>query len=284
MKPRAALLMILPALVLFAVTFIAPLLLVGRLSFYQSDYVHTAYVGFQNYIDAFRDTYFLKSFVNSSVMTIMLAPLITIVAYTVASAISDYSEKVQAAARFLFYVPGLTSGLIMGILWLWILDRSGLVNNFIVSFGGEPVPWLYDLWPARFSIVLVSTFSGMGGYIILYAVTMHAIPEELRDAAKVDGASGRQYKKLIQRPLMMPTILLALLLSIVGTMQLWESIYMLTAEGGPEGGTASPVYEIFLTAFKFGKAGYAAAKGIILMLVLIAILLIKNRVEGWLRK
>jgi len=171
----------------------------------------------------------------------------------------------------------------MALLWAWILDRSGMINNFLAVAGIAAIPWLYDAWPARISIVLVSISSGVGGYIILYAVTMHAIPEELRDAAKIDGASTRQYKRLIQRPLMMPTVMLALLLAIVGTMQLWESIYVLTSEGGPEGSTASPAYEIFLTAFRFGKAGLAAAKGVILMAVLVAIILVKNRVEKWLR-
>jgi multiple sugar transport system permease protein len=282
MKRGAALLMILPVTILFVVTFIAPLIMVGRLSFFRSDYVNTAFVGVQNYIDAFSDTYFLKSFVNSFVMTVMIAPMITIGAYTIASAISDYGKKTQAAARFLFYVPGLASGLIMGLLWAWILDRTGLINNLLAAMNIAAVPWLYDAWPARLSVAIVSTSTGVGGYIILYSVTMHAIPDEMKDAAKIDGASGRQYKRYIQLPLMMPTVMLTLLLSIVGTMQIWETIYVLTAEGGPEGSTASPVYEIFLTAFKFGKAGYAAAKGIILLVVLALIIVIKNRIEKWL--
>lgn len=273
--------MLLPAAVLFVVTFLWPAVLVVRLSFFQTDYLTMQFVGFDNYINAGKDVYFRKSFLNSILMTAMLSPIITIGAYTVASAISDYSEKIQAAARFLFYVPGLTSGLIMGLLWQWILDRAGLINGMLGVLGIEAVPWLSAVWPARFSIVMVSLMSGIGGYIILYAVTMHAIPDELRDAAMIDGASGRQYKRYIQLPLMMPTILLALLLAIVGIMQLWESIYVLTGEGGPEGSTASPVYEIFLTAFKFGKSGLAAAKGIILVAVIALIIFMQRKVQSW---
>lgn len=276
--------MILPITILFVVTFIAPLVMVGRLSFFKTDYVTSSYVGFQNYVDAFRDSYFTKSFFNSFIMTLMIAPMITMGAYTIASAISDYNEKMQAAARFLFYIPGLTSGIIMGLLWAWILDRTGLINNFLASFNIAAVPWLYDAWPARLSVAIVSTSTGVDGYIILYSVTMHSIPDEMKDAAKIDGATGRQYKRYIQLPLMMPTVMLTLLLSIVGTMQIWETIYVLTAQGGPEGSTASPVYEIFMTAFMFGKAGLAAAKGIILLVVIATIVIVKNRIEKWLAR
>ena len=78
-----------------------------------------------------------------------------------------------------------------------------------------------------------------------------------------------------------PTILLALLLLIVGIMQMWETIYVLTGEGGPGGSTASPAYDIFQTAFRFGRQSYAAAKGIILMFVIASILILKKQVERW---
>jgi len=282
MKLRAALLMVLPATVLFIITFLIPLVMVGRLSFFKTDYMTTAYVGMQNYVTAVRDSYFTKSFVNSFVMVLMVAPMITVVAYKIASWISDYSEKVQAAARFLFYVPGLTSGLIMGLLWAWILDRAGLLNGILGIIGIPEVPWLVEVWPARASIVIASLSSGIGGYIILYSITMHSIPAEYQEQASVDGATRGQYKRLVQLPIMMPTIMLALLLSISGTMQTWETIYVLTAAGGPEGSTASPVYEIFMTAFMFGKAGLAAAKGVILLGVIAAILAVKQRVQNWL--
>lgn len=275
--------MIAPATAFFVVTFLVPLVLVGRLSLFKTDYITSEYVGFSNYVTAALDPYFQKSFFNSFILTLMIAPVITVGSYTIASAISDYSEKVQSAARFLFYVPGLISGLIMGLLWAWVLDRAGLINNFLAVVGIAAIPWLYDAWPARVSIAIVSTFSGIGGYVIMYAVTMHSIPQEMKDAARVDGASGRQYKKYIQLPMMMPTIMLALLLSIVGTMQIWESIYVLTAQGGPEGSTSSPAYEIWMTAFKFGKAGLAAAKGVILSVVLVLIILLKNRIEKWIK-
>jgi len=121
-------------------------------------------------------------------------------------------------------------------------------------------------------------------FVILFSAAMLAIPTELKDAALIDGATERQYRRLIVRPILMPTILLALLLIVVGTIQLWETIYVLTGEGGPGGATATPVYNIFQTAFKYGRPGYAAAKGIILLVVIGLVVAVQKRIERWARQ
>jgi ABC-type sugar transport system permease subunit len=281
MNKRAALLMLLPAGIFFLLSFLGPMVLVGRLSLYRTDYVTSAFVGFQNYLTAFQDKYFLKSFVNSFIFVGMTAPLMIFAAYKIASLLSQFPPKIQSAGRFIIYIPGLISGLIITLLWGWLLDRNGLVNSVLGTIGVPAVPWLSEAWPARMTISMMSVSSGVGGFVILFAAYMKSIPKDLHDAATVDGASDRQYRKYIVWPIMIPTVLLALLLLITGIMQMWESVYVLFGKGGPEGSAASPVYEIFLTGFKFGKQGLAAAKGIILMVVIAAILLLKQRIEKW---
>jgi ABC-type sugar transport system permease subunit len=278
---RAALLMLLPAGMFFLLSFLGPMVLVGRLSLFQTDYVTTSFIGSQNYVTAFQDKYFLKSFVNSFIFVGMTAPLMIFAAYKIASLLARFPAKVQSAGRFIIYIPGLMSGLIITLLWGWLLGRNGLVNMSLSTVGITAVPWLSEAWPARMTISIMSVSSGVGGFVILFAAYMKSIPKELRDAATVDGASDRQYRRHIVWPIMVPTVLLALLLLITGIMQMWESVYVLFGKGGPEGSAASPVYEIFLTGFKFGKQGLAAAKGVILMFVIAAILLVKQRVEKW---
>jgi multiple sugar transport system permease protein len=168
----------------------------------------------------------------------------------------------------------------MALLWEWFLHRKGLINSAF----GLSIPWLTEKWPSRLSLVMINLTGGLGANTILFSAAMHQLSKELKDAAMIDGASERQYKRYIVRPIMMPTVLLLLLLSIVGMMQIWESIYILWQNGGPEGSMASPVYEIFMTAFQFGKQGLAAAKGVILMLVIATILFIKQRLEKWLKQ
>jgi ABC-type sugar transport system permease subunit len=97
----------------------------------------------------------------------------------------------------------------------------------------------------------------------------------------IDGASPRQYRRYVIRPYLLRTVLLLALLDIVGVMQIWEISYVLFKRGGPEGAVASPVYEIFLTAFFYGQQGYAAAKGIVLAIVIAAMIVGKQRIEAW---
>ena len=281
MSKRAALLMLLPAGAFFLLSFAVPMVLVGRLSFFKVDYVSEEWLGLGNYIGAFQDHYFIKSFFNAFWFVLFITPPIVGGAYWISSMLTGFRERVQSAVRFIVYIPGLASGLIMGLLWAWILMREGLVNQFLSLAGISAIPWLSQPWTARVSISVIVVTSSIGGLVILFAAGMHSLSKELRDAATIDGASERQYKRHIVLPLMMPTILLAVLLEIVGIMQMFETVFVLTGEGGPEGSTASPVYEIFLTAFRFGKSGLAAAKGIILMVVIAAILLVKRRVEKW---
>jgi len=281
MKKSAAFLMLIPAFGFFLLSFVVPMILVSRLSFYRADYVTETFAAFSNYRIALTDPYYIKSFINSFWFVLMITPPMIFSGYKIASFLSDFPEKVQAAGRFIIYVPGLASGLIMALLWGWFLLREGLVNQFLSYFGVAAIPWLSEPWTARIAISVIMIVSSVGGQVILFAASMHSLPKELEDAAKIDGASHGQYKRHIVFPLMIPTILLTVLLQIVGTMQMWETIFVLTGEGGPEGSTASPVYEIFLTAFRFGKSGLAAAKGIILMVVIAGILLIKQRIERW---
>ena len=281
MKTRAALLLIAPAGICFLLSFAVPLILVGRLSFFSTDYMRTEFVGLANFANALRDPYFLKSFVNVGVFVAFIAPLGILIPYQIALFLQRFGRRAQAAGRFICYVPSLTSGLVMGLLWQWLLMRDGLINGFLAHAGLPVVPWLGQPWPARVSVALVALSGGPGTFVILFSAAILAIPRELREAALIDGATERQYRRYVIRPLLMPTVLLALLLTIVGTMQSWETIFVLFSTGGPKGSTATPVYEIFMTAFHYGRAGYAAAKGLILLVVVAAIVVVKQRLEAW---
>ena len=275
--------MLAPALLFYALSFAVPLLVVGRLSLFEADYVRETFVGLRNYAMAFADPYFQKSFVNAFVFVAMVSPTMITISYWTASLLSGFRSRVQAIGRFLLYVPSLASGLIMTLVWRWMLQKAGLLNGLLDLVGIPAIPWLSEAWAARLAVALISIVSGIGGTVIVFAAYMHSIPTELKDVATVDGASDRQYKRQIVLPLMTPAILLVLMLNVVGLMQVWEILYVLFQRGGPEGSTASPVYEIFLTAFQFGRQGYAAAKGVVLMLVIAAMVVVKQRVEKWVR-
>lgn len=281
MKTWAALLMLLPAIASFCLGFVAPMIMVGRLALLDTDFVLEKYVGLGNFKELFRDERFLRSFVNVFLFLIPLVPITIVLTYGTTSMLTRFSDRSQSVGRFISYLPSLTTGLIIALLWRWLLKRDGMINQYLMSWGLQSVAWLTKPWTARLSLILVSLSSGPGALVILCSAAMKSIPAELHDAALMDGASESQYRRLIIRPLMMPTILLITLLVMVGTMQAWETIYVLTGDGGPKGSTATPVYNLFQTAFMWNRPGYAAAKGIILLVVIGIMVFIKQRIEKW---
>lgn len=271
--------LLLPVLVTYVYSFLAPLVIVTRLSLFDSDYIRSTWVGLQNYVECFQDKYFTKTFANTFWFIVMVVPLKMIFCYQMASFLTGFSKRVQAVGRFMLYIPSLTSGLIMTLIWSWFLMREGLFNSILVSAGFQAMPWLHTPWLARLSISMIVIISGVGFYVIVLSASMLSVPKELREVATVDGASMRQYKRYILFPLMLPTVLLCLLLQIVGLAQMFETIYVLTGSGGPEYSTSTPVYDVFQTAFRFGHQSLGAAKGIVLMFAIGAVLGVKTFIE-----
>ena len=281
MKTWAALLMLLPAIGLFLLTFAVPMVMVGRLSLFDTDYVIEKFVGFRNFVELIKDERFLRTFANVLIFLVILIPYSVLLCYGTASMLSRFGKRSQSAGRFVSYLPSLTAGLIMALLWRWLLARGGLVNQYLVSLGFAAVGWFSQPWTARMSMLLVSMSSGPGALVILSSAAISSVPKELHDQAVIDGASESQYRKMIVRPMMWPMIMLIVLLVIVGTMQVWETVYVLTGDGGPKGSTATPVYDLFRTAFIFNRPGYAAAKGLVLLFVIGMLVWVKQRVEKW---
>ena len=281
MKTWAALLMLLPAIALFTLTFAVPMVMVGRLALLDSNYLLEKFVGLGNFKELLRDVRFLRTFLNVMLYLIPLIPYSILLTYGTASMLTRFSPRAQAVGRFVSYLPSLTSGLIGALLWRWVLARDGLVNQYLAAWGLKAVGWFTEPWTARLSMLLVSMSTGPGALVILSSASIASIPKELHDAAVIDGASESQYRRHIIRPLMTPMIMLIVLLCLVGTMQVWETVYVLTGEGGPKGSTSTPVYDLFRTAFIFNRPGYAAAKGIILLIVIGALVYGKQKVERW---
>ncbi len=281
MKLRAALLLLAPAIIMYLFSFVWPIIMVVQLSLLDTNYVSSTFVGLKNFTDAFQDSYFIKSFFNAFIYVVFIVPLTIVISCAIAIFLTDFSKRMQSVSRFIVYLPALASGYIISLLWKWFLMRDGLINHMLSWAGIEPISWLFVPWAARAALSAIEVVSSIGVIVILLSASLQSIPTELHDAAVIDGATESQYKKYIVVPLLMPTVLLASMLMIIGVMKIWSTIYILTPEGGPGGATASPVYEVFLTAFHFGRHGYGAAKGIVLLIIIASIILLKQRVERW---
>jgi multiple sugar transport system permease protein len=146
-------------------------------------------------------------------------------------------------------------------------------------FGLKPVQWLASGRTSWLAVSIVVFSYTLGSQIILFLAGLANIPEDLHDAAKVDGASGWQTATRIDLPLLRPVLAFVLAIQTIGVFQLWETIYVLTF-GGPRGSSASVVFQIYQTAFQFSRYGLGSAMGMVLMVIIIIVTLVQRRFWG----
>jgi ABC-type sugar transport system permease subunit len=274
---RAAVLL-LPAALFFVLAFLVPLVSVVQLSFFQTDYVTTKYVGLQNYLRSFTDPDFLKTFFTAGVYMVMVVPVSIFAGYQLSVRLVRLGNRQRTLFQTIYYLPTLVSGIVISLVWSWVFGRGGVIALGMTALGIEPIAWFAGGWTARMVISFSVAFSSIGGNCIWLCAVLLSIPRDLYDAAKVDGASNGQMSRYITRPLMGYTLTLLAMLQAIGALQYWEAVYAMTS-GGPYKMTATPIYDIYMTAFVYGKHGMAAAKSVLLVFVVATLIGIKKLVE-----
>lgn len=271
--------MLAPSLLFFILFPLTATYLVCHLSFFKTDYLTTQFVGVLNYVTILQDVKFWRSMVNGLFYAATMVPMIVVITTTVALLASDFAPKIQNTVKFALYIPVLGSGIIIANVWKWIYAKDGLLNWLLSLVGIAPLPWLTEPTLAKFAISIMYVFTLMGANLVIVLASIIAVPRQLLEAARIDGASGLQVKFRIVLPIVTPTILLVAMLMIINAMQIWEFVYQLTS-GGPSGATATPVFDIYETAFTYGKYGLASAKALVLMLVILGMVELQKRIEG----
>lgn len=275
---RMAYLMVLPALLVFLLFPAAATYLVGHLSLFKTDYLTWKFVGLQNYINIMSDVKFWRSISNGLFYAAVIVPGMISVALLFAFLACDFSLKAQNAVKVAMYIPCLTAGIIISNVWKWIYAEKGLANWFLGLAGMAPIPWLTDGTVAKIAISIMMIASVFGGYLIIALASIVSIPRQLWEAAHIDGATNLQIKFHIILPNIMPTVYLMIMIGIIQSMQIWEFIYRMTG-GGPSGGTATPVFDIYATAFTYGNYGLASAKSLVLMIIIFILVASQKRIE-----
>jgi ABC-type sugar transport system permease subunit len=275
---RMAYLMVTPAVIFFLLFPAAATYLVGHLSLFKTDYLSSQFVGVLNYVTILSDVKFWRSMVNGLLYAAMIVPMMLAALFVTGLLASDFSTKVQNVVKFVVYIPVLAAGVIIANVWKWIYAKDGLMNWALGIIGVGPVAWLSDPMMAKVAISLMFVMTVLGGFLIITLAAIVSVPKQLLEAARIDGASGLQIKFRIVLPIVMPTVLLVVMLLTISSIQMWEFVYQLTS-GGPAGATATPIFDLYETAFTYGKYGLASAKAVVLMLVILALVTLQKRVE-----
>ncbi len=174
--------------------------------------------------------------------------------------------------RSVFFYPVLISPVVVALIWKWLLQEQGVLNGLIMLLGGERLPFLTDASWARFWVIFISVWAQMGFYTLILLAGLQAIPKDLYEAASMDGAGGWRSFRSVTLPLLMPTMLVVLVLSLIRAVQVFDQVYVLTT-GGPGTATLYMVQYIFQTAFDRHDFGLAAAASLVLAVVLLILTL-----------
>ncbi|MFI6318101.1 carbohydrate ABC transporter permease [Nonomuraea sp. NPDC050556] len=259
---------LLPALLVFGVFSWWPIVRGLLISFQRTNLVDPAvWVGLENFGTLFQDPLLTRAVVNT-LLFVGLALVIGFPAPLLLATVMSTVRKGAGVYRFLVYLPVVVPPVVAILLWKWFYDPGhGLFNELLKGVGLGPFPWLDSPDTAMVSLVLQSTWAGMGGAVLIYLAAIAGVPTELLEAAQMDGASIWTRFWRITLPQLRPVIGLLLLMQLIGTMQVFTEPYVFTG-GGPENSTLTVLLLIFRYAFQDGDYGKAAALSFLLAIVL----------------
>jgi len=269
------LLFILPALVLFLIFNFYPLLRTFQLSFHEWDGIalKMKFVGLAQYRHILtQNPAFWRAMGNATYVTVLALTVQNGLALLLALLVNR-EIRGDNIYRTIFFLPPVLSGIVVGLIWKWIYDGNyGILNYFLASCGWQSFAnysWLSEIKTSLTAVAIVHMWKGFGyGFIILLA-GLQTIPRELYEAATVDGADAWQQFKHITVPSMIPVFTVVAILTILGTMQIFDLIYSMT-RGGPAGHTDVPITRIY-EYMANGEFGYSTAMAVIFGIVLLSV-------------
>lgn len=272
---------ILPALVVYTTFVIVPTLSSVYLSFTSWDGISTKinYIGFDNFIEIVKSPRVHNALKNTLIFAIALVLLENIVALGLAI-LMDNVRWFRNFFRSIFYFPVLMSGIIMGFIWMIILNYNfGVVNQLLemTGLGFLKADWLGDPDYALISIILSTVWKAAGYYMVIYLAGLQGIPQELNEAASIDGANRWQQFRHITFPLLAGATTVCVMLSMIGSLKIFDQIAVMT-DGGPGFATETLTYIIYKVGFGELRQGFGTALAIVLFLLTLLISLIQMKV------
>ena len=228
------------------------------------------FVGFKNYVKAWNDPQFWTSLLFTLKYTLYITPILMGLGFLLALLTAENSplKKFTRGVLFLPVVIGLATS---SLLWFWLFDQQvGLVNQLLVDLHilVRPITWFTEPTLALWAVIASIVWKVVGFGMILFVANIQGIDKEINEAAMIDGAGYWQRVRRIMLPLSYRTMLLATLISVIGSMLAFDQFFIMTG-GNPRGQTFTSVYWIYQNSFIFFKLGYGATLSIILMVIIL---------------
>jgi multiple sugar transport system permease protein len=230
------------------------------------------FVGLGNIRELLKDKRFMGAFENTFQYAVIVVIVRNVIGLLLAMALHRVTRFVSFV-RAIYYLPVVLPGTAMSLLWgLMYQNRYGFFNQLLLLLGLQRVAWLTDPDVAMYAIAIMVIWKGVGWNMVIYLAGLKAIPEVYYEAARIDGANAWRQFARITMPMLRPTLLFTLVMSIIGSLQVFGPVFILT-EGGPANSTNVVVYNMYLTAFEWMRFSYATSQAVALFAVIMVITL-----------
>jgi len=270
---------LLPFFLIYGIFFLYPVISSFILSFYRAIGLGSrTFIGLDNYVALAGDPRYRHALVNTTLYMLasvfILSPLALIVAMSIRSFIVP-SPNMKSFYRIAFFLPNLTSFVVIALMFALIFNQDfGLLNQVLASLGLPKVGWLRETSFALPSIILVAIWTFLGINSLYFLAGLQAIPEEINEAAAIDGATRWQTFWRVTIPLLRPTILFVVVQAIIFSYQVFDLPFLLTG-GGPSDATLTVAMYLYVMGFSQFSLGYAAAIGYSLAMIAVVVSLVQ---------
>ncbi len=287
---RAGWLFVAPALLVIGAFFLVPVVAAFALSLTDFDIYALAdlhnlrFAGLDNYLDILQTPLFWKSLANTLYFVGVGVPLSIAVSLAAALLLDSRLARWKGFFRTALFAPVVTTVVAVAVIWRYLLHtRYGLINYALGQFGIGPVDWLGDPHWSMPAIILFAVWKNFGYNMVILLAALQAIPGELREAARIDGANAWQQLRHVTLPLLRPALLLVAIITVSGYFQLFAEPYVMT-RGDPLQSTVSVLYFMYQEGFEWWSLGRASAIAFLLFVLILAatalLLRIGNRGEA----
>jgi multiple sugar transport system permease protein len=268
-----------PSLIPLVLFLVVPMLASIGLSFASWDLLtHPRWVGLENYRGLAHDGEFHAALLHTFYFVAGYLPLVFGGGLLLALALHQRLKGI-AWLRTLYFLPVVTSWVVVALVWKWLLNpQYGIVNRLLGFVGVQGPGWWLDPHWALPSIILASAWKDIGFTMVIFLAGLQSIPEEYYEAASLDGAGRWSRFRNITFPLLSPASFFVVVISLINNVQVFDQVWVMT-QGGPAGSTSVVVQQIVQNAFSFGRMGYAAAMSWVLFAIILVVTAVQLRLQ-----
>lgn len=238
------------------------------------------WVGLKNYISMFKDDTFKKALLNTTIYSCGVVPIQLVIALILLLVVNS-SIKFKTFFRTAYYIPTVTSTVAVSVMFLFLFKTDGLVNRFFSILGKEPISFFGNPKYALPTIMNMAIWSSIGLYMVIFLSGLQDIPDNLYEAASIDGANKFQNFRYITLPLLKPTFFFNIVVSLIGCFKVFDQAYVVSnGNGGPLDSTMTIVLYIYRTGFRDFEMGYACAIAFVLFAIIFILTIIQRKLFG----